>query len=93
MDLVVGATGTLGGEICRRLAAAGKPVRALVGSTSDPVKRQNLEKLGAKLVEGDLKDRASLDRACRGAAAVITTPTSIGAKREGDTFETVVFAR
>jgi uncharacterized protein YbjT (DUF2867 family) len=89
MILVVGATGMLGGAICRRLAAAGKSVRALVRATSDPVKRQNLGTVGAELVEGDLKERESLDRACRGAAAVITTPTAIGAKREGDTFESV----
>ncbi|HET9419371.1 MAG TPA: NmrA family NAD(P)-binding protein, partial [Chthoniobacterales bacterium] len=89
MTLVVGATGMLGGEICRRLLAAGKSVRALVRSTSDPVKRQNLERLGAELMEGDLKDRSSLDRACRGAAAVLSTPTAIGSKREGDTFQSV----
>jgi uncharacterized protein YbjT (DUF2867 family) len=29
MNLVVGATGVLGGEICRQLRQAGKPVRAL----------------------------------------------------------------
>ena len=31
MHLVVGATGLLGGEICRRLAEEGKPVKALTG--------------------------------------------------------------
>jgi uncharacterized protein YbjT (DUF2867 family) len=89
MNLVVGATGTLGSEICRRLVAADKPVRALVRSTSDPAKKEALTKLGAELVEGDLKDRASLDRACRGAIAVMTTPTAIMSRNETDTFQTV----
>jgi uncharacterized protein YbjT (DUF2867 family) len=89
MILVVGATGTLGLEICRRLLVAGKPVRAMVRNTSEPAKKDALIKLGAELIEGDLKNRASLDRACRGATAVITTPTAIMSQREADTFETV----
>lgn len=89
MTLVVGATGLLGTEICRRLSAAGKSVRAMVRETSDPAKKSILKELRAELVEGDLKDRASLDRACQGATAVITTPVALGSKQEGDTFETV----
>jgi uncharacterized protein YbjT (DUF2867 family) len=89
MTLVVGATGLLGTEICRRLSAAGKSLRAMVRKTSDPAKKNILKELGAELVEGDLKDRASLDRACRGATAVISTAIAIGSKQEGDTFETV----
>jgi uncharacterized protein YbjT (DUF2867 family) len=87
--LVVGATGTLGFEICRRLRAADKLVRALVRDTSDPARKDALTKLGAQLVEGDLKDRASLDHACRGATGVITTPTAIMSSNETDTFESV----
>src|SRR4051794_18375878 len=34
MVLVVGATGLVGTEVCRRLRARGEPVRALVRSTS-----------------------------------------------------------
>ena len=79
----------LGTEICRRLTAAGKPFRALVRSTSDPVKKDVLMELGGQLVEGDLKDTASLGHACQGATAVITTPTAIGSLQEGDTFESV----
>jgi uncharacterized protein YbjT (DUF2867 family) len=89
MTLVVGATGFLGGEICRGLIAAGKPVRALVRSTSDPAKKQALERLGAELIEGDLRERRSLDHACRGTEAVISTPTAIGSRAEGDSFLTV----
>lgn len=77
MNLVVGATGMLGGEICRQLVAAGKPTRALVRSTSDPGKVQALRDLGAEVVEGDVRDRASLDAACAGATAVISTVSSM----------------
>ena len=89
MILVVGATGVLGTEICRRLAAAGKSFRALVRSTSDPVKKDVLKELGGELVEGDLKDTTSLGRACQSATAVITTPTAISSQQEGDTFDSV----
>src|SRR5437588_1516475 len=75
--LVVGATGMLGGAVCRRLAAAGKPVRALVRSGSDPQRVEALRETGAETVLGDLKDDASLAAACNGAAAVITTAQTV----------------
>jgi uncharacterized protein YbjT (DUF2867 family) len=87
--LVVGSTGALGMEICRRLAAARKPFRAMVRSSSDPAKKEMLKQLGGELVEADLKDRASLDRACASATAVITTPTAILSQQHGDTFDSV----
>ena len=89
MNLVVGATGSLGSEICRLLVAAGKPVRALVRPTSDPDKVAKLESLGVKLVRGDLKDRGSLDAACRGASAVMSTASSTLSRQEGDSIQTV----
>jgi len=89
MTLVVGATGLLGTEICRRLASAGKPFKAMVRATSDPAKKNVLNQLGGELIEADLKNRSSLDRACQGATAVITTPTAILSQQQGDTFDTV----
>ena len=89
MTLVVGATGSLGTEICQRLASAGKPFRAMVRRTSDQAKKDVLKQLGGELVEADLKDRASLDRACQGATAIISTPTAILSQQSGDTFDTV----
>jgi len=68
--LVVGATGLLGGEICSRLSERGASVRALARKTSDGAKVQRLKSLRVKVVEGDLKDRASLEAACRGASTV-----------------------
>jgi uncharacterized protein YbjT (DUF2867 family) len=85
MILIVGATGRLGGLIADRLLAQGRPVRALVRGGSD---HRHLAEAGADLVLGDLKDRASLDRAVQGADVVITTANS--AMRGGeDTVDTV----
>jgi uncharacterized protein YbjT (DUF2867 family) len=87
--LVVGATGLLGSEICRQLAAAGRPIRAMVRSTSDPAKRRDLERLGAEIVEADLKEASSLLRACTGATAVISTASSTFSRQAGDSIDTV----
>lgn len=89
MNLIVGATGLLGGEICRRLCAANKSVRALVRPTADKTKVENLKTLGVELVLGDLKDRASLDRACQGVGTVISSANSVLSRQAGDSFQTV----
>jgi uncharacterized protein YbjT (DUF2867 family) len=80
--LVVGATGFLGTEICRRLAEKGTALRALVRETSDPMRVEALRELGAETVVGELRDRESLDRACVGVDVVFSTATSI--IREGE---------
>lgn len=77
MNLVVGATGMVGSEICKRLAARGKLVRAMVRSTSDQAKVANLKQAGVEIVQGDLQDRASLEAACQGVTAVISTVSSM----------------
>ena len=77
MNLVVGATGILGSEICRLLAAEGKPVKALVRSTSDQAKVEALKEHGAEIVQGDVRDRASLQAACQGVTAVISTVSAM----------------
>jgi len=84
MLLVVGATGTLGTEICRLVAAADRPVRALVRASADPARVEALRALGAELVTGDLRDRASLDRACAGVASVVSTAATTGARLPDD---------
>jgi uncharacterized protein YbjT (DUF2867 family) len=76
MNLVVGATGLGGGEMCRLLAAVGQPVRALVRPTAEPAKVMHLTGLGIDIAQGDLRDRASLERACRGVTAVISTASA-----------------
>jgi uncharacterized protein YbjT (DUF2867 family) len=89
MNLVVGATGLLGSEICRLLAAEGKPARALVRSTSDPEKVAQLESLQLEIVRGDLKDRSSLEAACKGVTTVISTASSTLSRADGDSIQTV----
>lgn len=65
--LVTGATGFVGSAVARALLGAGETVRVLARAGSD---RRNLEGLRVEIAEGDLRDRASLDRAARGCAAV-----------------------
>jgi len=67
MILIVGATGYLGNATARRLLAAGEAVRAM---TRTAAKAQDLQELGAEVVVGDLRDEASLRRACNGADRV-----------------------
>jgi uncharacterized protein YbjT (DUF2867 family) len=87
--LLVGATGLLGPETCRFLRAAGDDVRAMVRPTAEPGKRTQLQQLGAELVEGDLKDVASLARACAGVQAVISTASATLSRQSGDSIESV----
>ena len=89
MNLVVGATGLLGSEICELLAAESNPVRAIVRPTSDQTKVERLRALGVEIVQGDLKDRSSLDAACRGVTAVISTASSTLSRQQGDTIQSV----
>ena len=89
MNLIVGSTGLLGGEICRLLCAQGSAVRALTREASDPGKVARLGNLGAEVVRGDLKDPGSLDKACRDASAVISTASSTVSRQAGDSIESV----
>ncbi len=84
MILVVGSTGLLGSEICRRLREAGLPVRGLVRSTSGEEKVARLKDLGVETVLGDLRDPSSLARACQGVDTVITTATTTMSMQPGD---------
>lgn len=72
MILVAGATGSVGNRIAHDLLAGGEQVRALVRAASD---HAALQAAGAGISIGDVKDPATLDRACRGADVVITTVT------------------
>ena len=65
--LVTGASGFVGSAIVRCLLDAGFHVRALVRPHS---RRDNLERLDVELATGDIRDRASLDRAMQGCTGV-----------------------
>lgn len=75
--LVVGGTGWLGSAICQRLTAAGKSVRALVRDSSDPTKVDRLRSLRVEILQGDVRDQASLDQACQGVTHVISTVSTM----------------
>lgn len=62
--LVTGASGFVGSSVARALIDRGATVRLLVRATSD---RTNLIGLEAELVEGDIRDEASVERAAQGA--------------------------
>ena len=66
-SLVTGATGFVGSAVVRALLDAGEVPRVLVRAESD---RRNLEGLAVDVAEGDLRDPASLARACRGCQAL-----------------------
>ena len=78
MNLVIGATGLLGAEICAQLRKAGEPVRGLVRHGSP--RAQMLRDLGVDVVIGDLRNRGDVELACRGVRAVISTATAMGSK-------------
>ena len=68
MILIVGASGQLGRVVAERLLTQGKAVRAM---TRTPSSVEHLRQHGAEVVLGDLRDPASLARACQGAEQVL----------------------
>src|SRR5690349_17851053 len=90
--LVVGATGVLGVEVCRQLAAAVKKVKGLVRTSSQKGKVNGLHELGVETVTGDMKDPQSLYQAFKNVDAIISTATSTISHQEGDSIETVDLA-
>jgi uncharacterized protein YbjT (DUF2867 family) len=85
MELVAGATGSLGGRIVRILLEGGGRVRALARNPGGAAAA--LEAAGAEVMLGDLKDPASLRQACRGVDVVISTASAT--RRNDDTPENV----
>ena len=68
--LVTGATGFTGGHLARHLVARGNQVWALIRSATPGPAREELTRAGVQLLEGDLRDKASLERACAGVDVV-----------------------
>lgn len=87
--LVVGATGFLGMEICRRLVATNRQIKGTVRSTSDPAKVKALQEMGVETITADMKQPASLDKAMKEVSTVISTASSTLSRQEGDSIETV----
>ena len=65
--LVTGASGFVGSAVVRALLARNSPVRVLVRPQSD---LSNVRDLAVEIVEGDLRDPASLRRACEGCSGL-----------------------
>ena len=87
--LVAGATGSLGSEICRQLIEKNIKVKGLVRTTSDASKVAHLKASCVETIEGDLKDKASLEKALNGVSAIISTVSSSLSRQEGDSIKTV----
>jgi len=87
--LVTGATGFVGSAVARALLQAGWQVTALVRPKAD---LRNLRGLGADLAAGDLADRASLDRALAGCAALfhVAADYRLGARNPEELYRTNV---
>jgi uncharacterized protein YbjT (DUF2867 family) len=92
MILVVGATGMVGLDVCRRLAGRGEQVRALVRSSSRPEKVAALRAAGVSIATGDLKDPHSLAGAVSGVRTIISTASSTLSHGAGDSIDSVDLA-
>ncbi len=75
MNLVTGATGLLGSHIVEQLRKRNLPVRVLVRKGSDTAW---LKTQGVEFAEGDITDRASLDRACQGVDVIYHSAAKVG---------------
>ena len=69
--VVVGATGKQGGAVARSLLDRGFRVRALTRNPQKP-EAQALADQGAEVVQGDMEDRSSMERALEGAYGVFS---------------------
>jgi NADH dehydrogenase len=87
MILVVGATGMLGLEICRRLRERGRAVRAFVRPGSP--KESRLRELGVEIAQGDLRSHSTIGPACDGVDTVVSTATAMGSKEKGASLRAV----
>jgi len=81
--LVTGATGRQGGAVIRHMLAKGWKLRALTRNRASFAATE-LARQGVEVVQGDLEDPLSLDRACRGTYGIYSVQDfwSVGAKRE-----------
>ncbi|HEY4444122.1 MAG TPA: hopanoid-associated sugar epimerase [Steroidobacteraceae bacterium] len=87
--LVTGASGFVGAAVARTLSSAGWQVRVLVRGGSD---RSNLGALPVEVVEGDLTDPKSLERALEGCAGLfhVAADYRLGARDPAPLYRTNV---
>ncbi len=70
--LVAGATGNLGGRICRELINRGAAVRAIVRASSDAEKMQQLSGIGVKVIKVDFNNIQEIAAACTGVHCIVS---------------------
>lgn len=87
--LVVGATGSLGLDVCRLALEVGHEVAGVFRGSSDPGRVAALRELGVELRQADLRDEATIRAALAGIDAVVSTATVIHARVEGETLDDV----
>lgn len=88
MILVIGATSRVGTRVIPLLIAQGHAVRAMT-RTPDAGAAEALKKLGAEVVQGDLRDPASLARACQGVDKVLASAHGFNAGQADNNVHTV----
>ena len=81
MILIVGASGRLGSIVAQNLLAQGKPVRVM---TRTPLNLAHLKQQGVEVVSGDLRDPASLLRACQGVEQVLAAAHGLTGKGDNN---------
>jgi uncharacterized protein YbjT (DUF2867 family) len=74
MIVIVGGTGTMGSSAARQLLAEREAVRIVTRSRE---RAEALGRMGAEIVDGNLLDRESMIRACKGATGVLSAAHSI----------------
>lgn len=77
MILIIGATGNLGGAVAQLLLNTSQSIRVM---TRTAAKAEALIKMGAEVRIGDLRDRPSLDQACRGIEKIFAASHSFEGK-------------
>jgi uncharacterized protein YbjT (DUF2867 family) len=81
MILIVGASGCLGSVVVQRLLAQGKSMRIM---TRNPLGLAHLKQRGAEIVSGDLRDPASLARACQGVEQVLAAAHALDGRGDNN---------
>ena len=89
--LVIGATGQQGGAVARHLLEKGFGVRALARDLQKPRARA-LAESGSELVQGDLDDHASVERALYGTYGVFSMQNFFQAGYDGEIRQGIALA-